>query len=235
MSRTLSGLFLVGALNRPRKRKRTNRENPRTIPEQIGKIPEKSGKSQKGQKGTKKEGRVQIGKPPRLKPPRLAALEICCKLGCNHESRFASGLHCLRILGSSQTWLFQNWLFAILMGKSSFSPFCALLRRFALTEGLFRIASYLLSNGVCRHLRNHLNQKTREGSGCPKFVAGKALQQISTLLENNSPIFRQREMLSLPRFGNFPARKMAAGKSAPPSGTLLDFLLRDRHSLLEFS
>ena len=28
--------------------------------------------------------------------------------------------------------------------------------------------------------------------------------------------------------------KMAAGKSAPPSGTLLDFLLRDRHSLLEF-
>ena len=48
--RTLSGLFLVGALNyyRPRKRKRTNRENPRTIPEQIGKIPEKSGESQKG-------------------------------------------------------------------------------------------------------------------------------------------------------------------------------------------
>ena len=64
VSRTLSGLFLIGALNRPRKRKRTNRENPRTIPEQIGKIPEKSGKSQKGQKRTKKEGQVQIGKPP---------------------------------------------------------------------------------------------------------------------------------------------------------------------------
>ena len=75
MSRTLSGLFLVGALNRLRKRKRTNRENPWTIPEQIGKIPEKSGKSQKGQKRTKKEGQVQIGKPPRLKPPRFAALE----------------------------------------------------------------------------------------------------------------------------------------------------------------
>ena len=71
----LSGLFLVGALNRPRKRKRTNRENPRTIPEQIGKIPEKSGKSRKGQKRIKKEGQVQIGKPPRLKPPRLAALD----------------------------------------------------------------------------------------------------------------------------------------------------------------
>ena len=79
MSRTLSGLFLVGALNRPRKRKRTNRENPRTIPEQIGKIPEKSGKSQKRQKRTKAEGQVQIGKPPRLKPPRLAALDF---LGC---------------------------------------------------------------------------------------------------------------------------------------------------------
>ena len=76
VSRTLSGLFLVGALKRPRKRKVTNRENPRTIPEQIGKIPEKSGKSQKGQKRTKKERQVQIGKPPRLKHPCLAALGL---------------------------------------------------------------------------------------------------------------------------------------------------------------
>ena len=76
VSQTLSGLFLVGALNRLRKRKRTNRENPRTITAQIGKIPEKLGKSEKGQKRTKREGQVQIGKPPRLKPPRLAALEI---------------------------------------------------------------------------------------------------------------------------------------------------------------
>ena len=30
---------------------------------------------QKGQKRTQKEGQVQIGKPPRLKPPRLVALE----------------------------------------------------------------------------------------------------------------------------------------------------------------
>ena len=75
MSQTLSGLFLVGAIHRPRKRKRTNRENPRTIPEQIRKISKKSGKSQKGRKRRKKEGQVQIGKPPRLKPPRLAALQ----------------------------------------------------------------------------------------------------------------------------------------------------------------
>ena len=55
MSRTLYGLFLVGALNRPRKRKRTNRENPRTIPEQIGKIPAKSGKSPKNGKKDKNQ------------------------------------------------------------------------------------------------------------------------------------------------------------------------------------
>ena len=39
-----------------------------------------------------------------------------------------------------------------------------------------------------------------------------------------TPIFSQRKMLFLPGFGHFPARKVAAGKSAPPSGTLLDFL-----------
>ena len=68
VSRTLSGLFLVGALNRPRKRKRTNRENPRTIPEQIGKIPKKSGKSQKGQKRTKKDKKGRTS-PDRETPP----------------------------------------------------------------------------------------------------------------------------------------------------------------------
>ena len=51
-----------------------NRENPRTIPEQIGKILEKSGKPQKGQKRTKKEGQVQIGKHPRLKKPLFGGL-----------------------------------------------------------------------------------------------------------------------------------------------------------------
>ena len=78
VSRTLSGLFLVGALNRPRERRRTNRENHRSIPEQIGKIPEKLGSEspKKDEKGQKKEGQVQIGQtPPRLKPPRLAALD----------------------------------------------------------------------------------------------------------------------------------------------------------------
>ena len=62
----------------------------------------------------------------------------------------------------------------------------------------------------------------------------KVFGQILTLLENSSPIFGQHEMLSLPRFGHFPAMKAAAGKLAAPSGTLLDFLLWDRHCLLEF-
>ena len=75
VSRTLSGLFLVGALKRPRKRKRTNRENPRTIPEQIGKIPEKSGKSKKDKKGQKRKDKSRSRNPPLLKPPRLAALD----------------------------------------------------------------------------------------------------------------------------------------------------------------
>ena len=69
--RTLSGLFLVGALNRPRERKRTDRENPRSIPEQIG-------KSQKNRESPKKDkkGRTSPDREtPRSKPPRLAALD----------------------------------------------------------------------------------------------------------------------------------------------------------------
>ena len=65
VSRTLSGLFLVGALNRPRKRKRTNRENPRRLPEQIGKIP---GKVPKVPKRTKKDKKGRTS-PDRETPP----------------------------------------------------------------------------------------------------------------------------------------------------------------------
>ena len=78
VSRTLSGLFLVGALNRPRKRKRTNWEKSpdhpranRENPGKIGKVPKKD------KTRTKKEGQVQIRNPLRLKHPRLAALEFC--------------------------------------------------------------------------------------------------------------------------------------------------------------
>ena len=65
VSRTLSGLFLVGAVNRPSHLKRTNREIPRRVPGQIGKIPKKTGKSQRGRKRTKK-GRTS---PDREAPP----------------------------------------------------------------------------------------------------------------------------------------------------------------------
>ena len=103
-----------------------------------------------------------------------------------------------------------------------------------------KLSSWHLGSGACifcAATEGHdecVCQKTREGCGCPKFLAGKVFRQISTLLEDNSPIFWQREMLSLPRFGHFPARRTAAGKLAAPAGTLLDFLLRDLHSLLEF-
>ena len=46
-------------------RKRANRENPRTIPEQIGKIP---GKDKKGQKRTKKDKKGRTS-PDRETPP----------------------------------------------------------------------------------------------------------------------------------------------------------------------
>ena len=66
--RMLLGLFLVDAVNRPRKRKRTNWKI-------LGLSPGKSGKSQKKResaKRTKKEGQVQIGKPPRFHETRPA-------------------------------------------------------------------------------------------------------------------------------------------------------------------
>ena len=71
VSRTLSGLFLVGALFRPRERKRTNRENPRSI------SPSKSGKSRKNRESPKKDkkGRTSPDRetppPPFESPPRL--------------------------------------------------------------------------------------------------------------------------------------------------------------------
>ena len=77
VSRTLSGLFLVAAVNRPRKRKGTNRQDTKTMdPRGNREDPRRSGKSRKELRRTKKEGQAQNGKPPRLKPPRLAALEF---------------------------------------------------------------------------------------------------------------------------------------------------------------
>ena len=72
VSRTLSGTVprrCFYQINRPRKRERTNRENP-------GKI----GKAQERIKRIKKEGQVQIGKPPRLKPLRFVALECLVEI-----------------------------------------------------------------------------------------------------------------------------------------------------------
>ena len=60
----------------------------------------------------------------------------------------------------------------------------------------------------------------------------EGFRQNPMLAKYDSPIFRHHEMLSLPRCVHFPAGTMATRKSALPSGTLWDFLLQDRHSLL---
>ena len=54
--------------------------NPRKVPGQIGKIPEKSGKSQKGQK---RKDKSRSGTPPRLEPPGLAALDLLSPITAN--------------------------------------------------------------------------------------------------------------------------------------------------------
>ena len=61
--RTLSGLFLVGAVNRASKRKRTKRENSQTSQE--------SPETKKGKIPKDKKKRVQIGKPPPRKTEDL--------------------------------------------------------------------------------------------------------------------------------------------------------------------
>ena len=48
-------------------------------------------------------------------------------------------------------------------------------------------------------------------------------QQTSTLLESSSLIFWEHVLLSLPRLGHFPERKMAAGNGPCPLGMLVDF------------
>ena len=70
------------------------------------------------------------------------------------------------------------------------------------------------------------------------FVKCRKVKMHVVTLHHGNPFSKKgfgtpRYMLSLPRFGHVPARKMAAGKSAPTSGMLLDFLLQDPHSLLE--
>ena len=71
-----SSLLLIGC----ERGKGTNRENPRTIPEQIGKIPEKSGKSQKRTKKDKK-GRTSPDRetPPFETPPFSGLLMNLCQ------------------------------------------------------------------------------------------------------------------------------------------------------------
>ena len=60
------------------------------------------------------------------------------------------------------------------------------------------------------------------------------VSHICLVRENLCVSASDMRCLSLTKFGHFPARKMVAGKLASPLGKLPDFLLRDRHSLLEW-
>ena len=69
VSRTFSGLFLVGAVNRPRKRKRTNRENPEESRDKSGKSRKNRESPKKDKKGQKKEDKSRSGNLPAWNPP----------------------------------------------------------------------------------------------------------------------------------------------------------------------
>ena len=130
MSRTLSGLFLVGAVNRPRKRKR-NRESPK-----------------RDKKGTRKEGQVQIRKPPCLKPPRLAALDsqnvhVSFRVGMviprEDYTSFRENLNGNRYMATGK-WPKNGQRKA----PRSFSHFFACFRLFSTVFALFRSLSHFL-------------------------------------------------------------------------------------------
>ena len=86
-SRTVLGLFLVGAVNRPRKRKRANRENPRRVPGQIGKIRKiRKGPNQKDKKGRTSPDRETPPfetPPPPFSGPWLITFERFARIASN--------------------------------------------------------------------------------------------------------------------------------------------------------
>ena len=63
VSRTLSGLFLIGAVNRPRKRKRTNREIPGPSPDKSEKSRKNRESPKKDEKGQKRKDKSRSGNP----------------------------------------------------------------------------------------------------------------------------------------------------------------------------
>ena len=69
VSRTLSGLFLVGALNRPRKRERTNRKIPGPSPSKSGKSQKNRESPKKDKKGQNRKDKSRSGNPPVWNPP----------------------------------------------------------------------------------------------------------------------------------------------------------------------
>ena len=72
-------------------------------------------------------------------------------------------------------------------------------------------------------------QNLRKKSGGPKIKIREKSVLPKTDPKNSPSIFRQHETLSLPKVWALCGKEIAPGKSALPSGTLLDFLLWERH------
>ena len=109
MLRTLSGLFLVGALNRPRKREkdksgkspdrpRANRENPR----KIGKVPKRTKKDKKGRTSPDRET-LPFENPPFSGPGSFQSLE-------SHKVLNFWNLNNLSKMVCSELWRYPAYL-----------------------------------------------------------------------------------------------------------------------------
>ena len=75
------------------------------------------------------------------------------------ESKTSKSGNFQAFLGSSQTWLFQTWLFVIFMWKRSFALCCALLHSFALfCAPAFALFCALLRAFACFCVRPRLER-----------------------------------------------------------------------------
>ena len=131
-----------------------------------GKSRKKSGKPQKGRKRAKKEGQVQIGKPPRLKPPpRLAALEswggFCFeKFGRIANGYFVNGYFEFQFAKERGTFLgeLEGCLF-LSEGSCLFPPFLSLSG--GLLETFHIFSKYPFARYPCASLWKFIFLKNR--------------------------------------------------------------------------
>ena len=85
-----------------------------------------------------------------------------------------------------------------------------------------------------RFRRDSIRKLEKAVGGCPNIPCWKGFSGKFQCCSNTFPRFSgSTTCFPCQGLGHFPARKMAAGKLAPPSGMVLDFLLRDRQPSIE--